>query len=221
MILDKKRHDFSRCRELNSKKAIFGMCLMVIVDSLGFWLSVSVILSWVMTSKYFFPVPRIPIRPAALIASAQGNPGGGGALAGYGINVGPMVIRWVFGFVNNRIEKFMGKALSQAMKRQRKDLKKAKKEQERREAELAKEERKEARRARRADREARRKAAEAAGEPFPTKEKVTQDKGGDSEETLFPAKTEGSVKVESAVEQETGGVDEFVVEPEGGMDELD
>ena len=163
-----------------------------------------------MTSKYLFPVPRIPIRPAALLASVQGNPGGSGPLGNYGINVGPMVIRWVFGFVNNRIENFMGKALSEAMKKQRKELKKARKDREKREAELAKEERKEARRARRADREARKKAAEAAGETFSTTEKDSQERRGNNEETFVPStEMEDSNRVESVVEPEVGGMDEL------------
>ncbi len=151
--------------ELKSAKGAFGLFLILIMDGLRFWLSISVILSWVMKSKYFFPVPYIPIRPAALLATASGNTGGAGALGNYGLNVGPMVVSFLFKFVNGKLEYFVGKALSQALKRQKKDLKKemkaARKEQEKKEAAIAKEERRAARKARRAERERRKAAAEA------------------------------------------------------------
>jgi len=162
---DKKRYEFRRIREFRSIKALFGLLLVFIVDSLQLWLSISVLLSWVMKSKYFFPVPRIPIRPAELIASATGNTKGAGPLGNYGINVGPMVISWLFRFLNGRLEQFMGKALSKANKRQKKQKKAVKKAEEMKEAAVAKAERKAARKARRAEREALKKVAEdAAGQ---------------------------------------------------------
>ncbi len=168
--------------ELKSGKGAFGLFLILIMDALRFWLSVSVILSWVMKSKYFFPVPHIPIRPAALLATASGNTGGAGALGNYGLNVGPMVISFVFKFVNGKLEYFVGKALSQALKRQKKEQKKemkaARKEQEKQEAAIAKEERRAARKARRAERERRKAAAEA--EAATAGEKATEEKDADS-----------------------------------------
>jgi len=142
-------------------KAAFGLVLVVVVNSLQFWLSASVLLSWVMKSKYFFPVPNISIRPASLIAAASGNTGGAGPLGNYGINVGPMAISWFFRFVNGRLELFMGRALAESNKRQRKQRKAVKKEQEKKEAAIATEERRAARRVRR---EARKKAAEEVAE---------------------------------------------------------
>ena len=161
--LDKKRYEVSRIREFRSIKALFGLFLVFIVDSLQLWLTTTVILSWVMKSKYFFPVPNIPIRPAEMITTASGNKGGAGPLGNYGLNVGPMAISWLFRFVNGRLEQFMGKALSDANKRQRKQKKAAKKAQEKEEAAVAKAERKAARKARRAEREALKKAAEEGG----------------------------------------------------------
>lgn len=130
---DKRRHELSRCREFKSKKGYFGMFLLFIIDGLSTWLSVSVLLSWVMRSKYFFPVPNIPIKPAQLLAGGVG--GDAGALGQYGINVGPMIISGLFRFLNNRVEGMIGKAMSSAFQRQRKDARKeerAKEKEERR-----------------------------------------------------------------------------------------
>ena len=80
------------------------------------WLTVSVILSWVMTSKYFFPIPSLSIRPAAFM----GGPIAQGPLAQYGFNVGPMVITWVLRFVQGLLEGWVGRALRRSHKRQKK-----------------------------------------------------------------------------------------------------
>lgn len=115
-----------------------------------------------MKSKYFFPVPRIPIRPAELIATASGNSGGAGPLGNYGLNVGPMLISWLFRFVNGRLEQFIGKALSDANKREKKKKRAEKKANEKREAAIAKEERRAVRKARKKEKEVLKKAADAA-----------------------------------------------------------
>mmetsp|Transcript_23070 Transcript_23070/g.34941 ORF Transcript_23070/g.34941 Transcript_23070/m.34941 type:complete len:372 (-) Transcript_23070:59-1174(-) len=130
---DKRRHELSRCREYSSSKGYFGMFLLFIIDGLSTWLSVSVLLSWVMKSKYFFPIPNIPIRPAQLLAGGLG--GDAGALGQYGINVGPMIISGLFRFLNNRVEGMIGNAMASAFQRQRKNARKeerAKEKEERR-----------------------------------------------------------------------------------------
>ncbi len=130
---DKRRHELSRCREYSSTKGYFGMFLLFIIDALSTWLSVSVLLSWVMKSKYFFPIPSIPIRPAQLLAGGVG--GDAGALGQYGINVGPMIISGLFRFLNNRVEAMIGNAMANAFQKQRKDARReerAKEKEERR-----------------------------------------------------------------------------------------
>jgi len=130
---DKRRHELSRCREYSSSKGYFGMVLLFIIDGLSTWLSVSVLLSWVMKSVYFFPIPNIPIRPAQLLAGGLG--GDAGALGQYGINVGPMIISGLFRFLNNRVEGMIGNAMASAFQRQRKNARKeerAKEKEERR-----------------------------------------------------------------------------------------
>ena len=64
-----------RCRDFNSYKGYFGIFLLFVIDLLSFWLSASVLLSWVMRSKYFFPVPNIPVRPAQLLTPKGGDAG--------------------------------------------------------------------------------------------------------------------------------------------------
>lgn len=189
---DKKKYEWGRCRELKSVKALFGLFATVFVNTLQLWLSASVILSWVMKSKYFFPVPYIPIKPAALLATAAGTTsrGGGGPFDNYGLNVGPMFISGLFRFLNGRIEAFMGRALAEGVKRQRMERKAAKREEERVQEELLRQERKAARRARRAERELRKQqqqqqqAAEAAsGVSVSTSEVDDNGNRGEEEES--------------------------------------
>lgn len=126
---DKRRHELSRCREYKSFKGYFGVFLLLIIDFLSTWLSASVLLSWVMKSKYFFPVPNLPIRPAQLLSGG----GDSGALGLYGINVGPMVISGLFRILNNRVEVMIGNAVSKAFQNQRRrekeEMKRARKEE--------------------------------------------------------------------------------------------
>lgn len=217
---DKKKYEWSRCRELQSIKGLFGLFLMVIVNMLQLWLSTSVMLSWVMKSKYFFPVPHIPIKPAGLLAAAAGT-GGAGPLADYGINVGPMFISALFRFLNGRVELFMGKALAQAVKRQRKVNKAARKEEDKKEAEVLRKERKAARRARRAEREIRRQAAAAVAaaaagtDTSPTndqEEKTKSDSSNNDKETKNIGSNEEkqeNLPTVSAITSEVGGMDEL------------
>ena len=94
---DKKRYEFSKCRDYSSIKASLGVIAMMTVDLAKLWLSSSVLLSWVLPSnslyrQYLFPVPSIPIKPAQMLAVASGKPGNAaGPLGNYGINIGPMV----------------------------------------------------------------------------------------------------------------------------------
>jgi hypothetical protein len=112
---DRKRYEAARCLELKSVQGGIGVLLMGILDLLQIWLTLSVILGWVMTSKYFFPIPNLPIRPAALM----GGPISQGPLSMYGINVGPMVVTWSFRFLHGLLEGWVGRALKASMKRQR------------------------------------------------------------------------------------------------------
>ena len=94
---DKKRYEFSKCREYSSIKASLGVIAMMTVDLCKLWLSTSVLLSWVLSSnslyrQYLFPIPNIPIKPAQMLAVASGKAGNAaGPLGNYGINIGPMV----------------------------------------------------------------------------------------------------------------------------------
>ena len=189
-------------------KAAIGLILVFIVDSLQLWLSATVILSWVMKSKYFFPIPYIPIRPAALIATASGNTGGAGSLGNYGLNVGPMAISWIFRFVNGKLELFMGRAMLVANKRLKKQKKAAQKERERQATKVAKEERKK-RRARKSSKfQEEHQQSDAAARKTPSPSDITRDNeesNFDCNEGLRKHKEEGTVKFTGI----------------GGMDELD
>jgi hypothetical protein len=94
---------------------MMGISAMFVFDVLQSWLTVSILLSWVMRSKYFFPVPSLSIKPAQLM----GGPVANSSLGGYGINVGPMVITWAMRFVYTRLEAWTGRALVRSQHKQR------------------------------------------------------------------------------------------------------
>ena len=156
-----------RCREFNTFKGYFGIFLLFIVDILSFWLSTSVLLSWVMRSKYFFPVPSIPIKPAQLITGAMGKGGDAGALGNYGINVGPMVISWLFRFLGRQVEAMIGRAMSEALQRQKRrekdEMKRMRKEERAKEKEAKREARRQVAKAKE-ERAARRNETEELSE---------------------------------------------------------
>ena len=165
-----------RCREFKSTKGFFGIFLLFILDLLSFWLSASILLSWVMTSKYFFPVPSLSIKPGQLLTPAGGD---AGAFGNFGINVGPMLISWALRYVKGRVEMFIGKAMSDAFKFQQKmERKKVRKEERAKE----KEERRAARKVEKEVDEERIKAKEVRRAARRAEKEVeTQQRGGDDE----------------------------------------
>eukprot|EP00934_Nitzschia_sp_Nitz4_P005894 Nitzschia sp. Nitz4//scaffold50_size126154//100551//101489//NITZ4_003699-RA/size126154-processed-gene-0.157-mRNA-1//1//CDS//3329553740//5884//frame0 len=114
---DKKLHEASKCVELRSKQGMLGVFLMGVIDLLQLWLSVSVLASWVTTSRYFFPSPKLAVRPAQFMGEKIAN----GPLSRYGMNVGPMAVTWVLRFLHARFEAFTGRALNQAFQQQKKE----------------------------------------------------------------------------------------------------
>lgn len=129
---DRKKYEISRCLRLRSKKGCFGMIVAIILDCIQLWLSVSVLLSWILPSRskysqYLFPTPNIPIRPAALLGTGSTNQNLTN-MHQYGINVGPMLITWTLRYLNTKVEMWMGKVLLQAHQyQQKKQSKKSKK----------------------------------------------------------------------------------------------
>eukprot|EP00978_Attheya_sp_CCMP212_P028041 scaffold95652_cov53-Attheya_sp.AAC.2 len=150
VYMDRKRYEARRCWEYRSPRAILGVLLMFVLDGLQLWLSVSVLISWVLPkNKYFFPIPNLTVRPAALLASSSGaSPG---PLGQYGFNMGPMVITWGLRFVHGKLEHWTGRAMVHAQTKQRQFEK-----EQRRSKETPEE--KEARRAARAARRAQRQS---------------------------------------------------------------
>ncbi len=114
---DKKKYEASRCIELGSLQGMIGVLLMGIVDTLQIWLSISVLLSWFMSSQYFFPTPNLSVRPAEFMGEKVAK----GPLAKYGLNVGPMALTWGFRFLQGRLEAYTGRALSRAYQGKKKE----------------------------------------------------------------------------------------------------
>ncbi|KAL7530013.1 hypothetical protein ACHAWF_003207 [Thalassiosira exigua] len=156
---DRRKYEIKRCRDFHSLKGYFGIFFLFIIDVLSFWLSASVLLSWVMRSKWFFPTPNIPIRPAQLLTPQGGD---AGALGKYGINVGPMIITWCFRFLNGQVEAMIGRAMAEALDREKRREKEERKRVRREERAMEKEARREARRQARKAKEER--AADGDGD---------------------------------------------------------
>jgi len=154
---DRRRHEISRCREFHSYKGYFGILLLFLLDLLSLWLSTSVLLSWVMTSKYFFPTPSLPIRPVELLTPKGHDAGEFGK---YGINIGPMLISWGLRFLNGQVEGMIGRAMAEAFQEQRRREKEEMKKRRQEERAREKEERREARRAAKLREEEERKRRE-------------------------------------------------------------
>jgi len=154
---DRKKHEVSQCLEFRSGKGAIGVSLLTILDGIRFWLSVTVLLSWVLSSnspyaRYMFPIPSLPIRPGQFMGEKVAN----GPMGRYGMNVAPMAITWSIGFVRNKIEYWTGKALSAAAKQRRKEARSGETEEERKARKAAK---KAAKRAAREEQERRQQEA--------------------------------------------------------------
>lgn len=124
---DRKRHEAQRCWELKSYGGMVGCTLMFILDLMQAWLTASILLSWVMRSKYFFPTPSLPLRPGQMMGGQIAR----SPMANYGINVGPMAVSWVMRFTYGRIENWTGRSLSRAHQRQRRTARENENEEER------------------------------------------------------------------------------------------
>lgn len=114
---DRKKVEAMKCFELRSYWGLFGVICMGVLDVLQIWLTTSVLLSWVTTSKYFFPIPRLTIRPAQLMGGEMAN----SSMANYGINVGSMLVTYGLRFLYGKIEQFTGAALASKARQQRHD----------------------------------------------------------------------------------------------------
>lgn len=113
---DRKQLEIQRCRELKTFTGFLGVLLMVVVDGLQAWLSISVLLSWVMRSRFFFPTPSLSIKPAQLMGEQMAR----SSLGEYGINIGPVIIGWALRFLRSKLELWTGMVMSKALKKQRK-----------------------------------------------------------------------------------------------------
>mmetsp|Transcript_10809 Transcript_10809/g.31466 ORF Transcript_10809/g.31466 Transcript_10809/m.31466 type:complete len:402 (+) Transcript_10809:453-1658(+) len=128
---DRKKHEISQCIEFHSFKGAIGVLLLSVLDGFRFWLSATVLLSWVLSSdsyyrRYMFPIPSLSIRPGQFMGEKVAN----GPLGRYGMNIAPMAITWSMGFVRGKIEYWTGKALSKAAKRRRKQARSGETEEE-------------------------------------------------------------------------------------------
>lgn len=130
VYMDRKKLEAKRCYDLQSPRGMVGVFLMGVLDVLQIWLTLSVILSWVTTSRYFFPTPSLTVRPAQLLMGGltQGVEGGGGdqssnSLSNYGINLGSMLVTSIMRFSYSRIQLWTGQVLSKAHRQRRKQQK--------------------------------------------------------------------------------------------------
>ncbi|CAJ1942382.1 unnamed protein product [Cylindrotheca closterium] len=174
---DRKWHEVKRCTELRSGMGAFGILLMAIVDGLQLWLSASILLSWFTSSKYFFPTPSLPFRPAQFMGDQVAS----GPLSKYGLNIGPMAVSWVFRFVNGQLESFTGRALSRAYQKQKKSSRDTESPEERAARKAA---RKAAKKAAREDAERKRQSDQEA------EEKRRKEEAEKATSNLFPTESQ-------------------------------
>eukprot|EP00588_Corethron_pennatum_P004276 CAMPEP_0194283344 /NCGR_PEP_ID=MMETSP0169-20130528/25165_1 /TAXON_ID=218684 /ORGANISM="Corethron pennatum, Strain L29A3" /LENGTH=177 /DNA_ID=CAMNT_0039028919 /DNA_START=870 /DNA_END=1403 /DNA_ORIENTATION=- len=88
------------------------------------WLSVSILASWFIKGRpwYLFPTPNFPIYPGAVLG---GNPdlatrgGSGPGLSSWGVNIGPMFVRWAMGWVYKKVEGFVGRSIAVAKRKKK------------------------------------------------------------------------------------------------------
>jgi hypothetical protein len=114
---DRKKVEGLKCFELQCYLGLLGVICMGLLDMLQIWLTASVLLSWVTTSKYFFPIPRLTIRPAQLMGGEMAN----SSMANYGINVGSMLVTYGLRFLYGKIEQYTGAVLANKARQQRRE----------------------------------------------------------------------------------------------------
>ena len=136
---DRKKHEIGQCLEFRSAKGTIGVILLGILDGIRFWLSVTVLLSWVLPSespyrRYMFPIPSFAIRPGQFMGEKVAK----GPLGNYGMNIAPMALSWSIGFVRSKLEYWTGKALSAASKLRRKEARSGETNEERKARKVAK-----------------------------------------------------------------------------------
>ena len=73
---DRKKLEAQKCWEFKTKWGLMGVTLMFILDLLQAWLTLSVLLSWVLASasplrRFLFPTPHIPVRPAQFMGEVS------------------------------------------------------------------------------------------------------------------------------------------------------
>jgi flagellar biosynthesis GTPase FlhF len=114
---DRKRLEIQKCIQYKTLAGSMGVLLMILVDLIQFWLSATVLLSWVMTSKYFFPIPSLAIRPGQFMGEKVAK----GPMGRYGMNVAPMAISWAIRFTRGQVETWTARALSSAYQKEKKE----------------------------------------------------------------------------------------------------
>ena len=117
---DRKQLEVTRCREWQSKWGMLGVTLMFMIDILQAWLTLSIVLSWVIRpNRYFFLTPNIPIKPAQFMGGPMDK-----AFGSYGINIGSMLVTWGLRFAHGQLETWTGKALARSRQRMQQTKKK-------------------------------------------------------------------------------------------------
>lgn len=217
VFYDRKKHEISQCIEFRSGKGAIGVLLLTILDGLRFWLSATVLMSWVLPNdsplrQYMFPIPSLPIRPGQFMGDKVAN----GPLGRYGMNIAPMAITWSMGFVRGKVEYWTGKALSAAARLRRKEARSGETEEERKARKAAK------KAAKRAAREEQERQQQEAWEKETERRKEMAQKA--SEHLFGRANSEAKTQPEAETNNSTisnNDFDDAKREFEADMDGLD
>jgi hypothetical protein len=128
VFLDRKKYEATRCYELQSYYGLIGILAMGLIDLCKVWLTGSILLSWfIKSNRYFFPTPSWSIRPMEMLKLGSSTNHQYGyhshqnpvpTFGNFGINIGPMIIRWLLGFIYIRIEKWTARSMAHSQKLQ-------------------------------------------------------------------------------------------------------
>mmetsp|Transcript_26873 Transcript_26873/g.53671 ORF Transcript_26873/g.53671 Transcript_26873/m.53671 type:complete len:423 (-) Transcript_26873:309-1577(-) len=124
VVWDVSSDRIKTCIKYRSLTGILGVLMLAFLDLTKMWLSVSILASWFIKGRpwYLFPTPNFPIYPGAVLG---GNPenamrgGSGPGLSSWGLNIGPMFVRWAMGWVYKQVEGFVGRSIAVAKRKKK------------------------------------------------------------------------------------------------------
>jgi hypothetical protein len=119
---DRKIFEAKQCMQLQSTLGMAGLGLMILLDLLQLWLSLTVAMSWVIAkNKFFFPYPSFSLSLQELVPHTLGSNQSQApvrpTMDRLGINFGPMIVGMLLDFSRRRLEAWIGRVLLAAKRK--------------------------------------------------------------------------------------------------------